>query len=198
MSAGVDGPIAERYSGYADDIASAGRHLLGLVDDLVDMEAIERPDFAIARDVIDVGDIARAAAGLLAGAAAQAGVAIAPLAGEASALAIGEHRRALQIVVNLLGNAVTYSPRGGTVLMRLKRRDGHVRLLVADQGRGIPEHEQPRIFEKFVRGDDSEPGGNGLGLYIARRLAQAMDGALTVESVVGEGASFTLSLPAAP
>ncbi len=195
IRAAVDGPVDAHYMDYAADIASAGRHLLGLVDDLVDMEAIERSDFATARDPIDLGEIARTAAGLLAGAAAQAGVTIAPLSGEASALAIGEHRRALQIVVNLLGNAVAYSPRGGTVRMRLKRRDGHVRLLVADDGRGIPEHEQPRIFEKFVRGDDSEPGGNGLGLYIARRLAQAMDGALTVESGAGEGACFTLSLP---
>jgi signal transduction histidine kinase len=197
IRAGADGPVDAQYMDYAADIASAGRHLLGLVDDLVDMEAIERPDFATARDPIDLGEVARAAAALLTGAAAQAGVTIAPLAGETGAPAIGEYRRALQIVVNLLGNAVTYSPRGGTVRMRLKRRDGQVRLLVADEGRGIPEHEQPRIFEKFVRGDDSEPGGNGLGLYIARRLAQAMDGALTVDSVVGEGACFTLALPAA-
>ncbi|KTT76249.1 sensor histidine kinase [Sphingomonas endophytica] len=191
------GPVDPHYVDYAADIASAGRHLLGLVDDLVDLEAIERPDFTTARDRIDLAEVARAAAGLLAVAAAEADVTIAPLAGEAPALAIGEYRRALQIVVNLLGNAVRYSPGGTTVRMRVKRREGHVQLLVTDQGRGISATDQARIFDKFARGDSSEPGGNGLGLYIARRLAQAMDGTLTVRSEMGEGSCFTLSLPAA-
>ncbi|MDR6786767.1 signal transduction histidine kinase [Sphingomonas sp. BE138] len=191
------GPVDAHYIDYAADIASAGRHLLGLVDDLVNMEAIERADFSTVRDRIDMAEVAREAAGLLAARAASREVTIAPLAGESSALATGEYRRALQIVVNLLGNAVTYSPAGSIVRMRLKRRDGQIRLLVADQGRGIPVHEQQRIFDKFARGDDSEPGGSGLGLYIARRLAQAMDGSLTVESEPGEGATFRLDLPPA-
>ncbi|PZQ62674.1 MAG: PAS domain-containing sensor histidine kinase [Sphingomonas taxi] len=197
IRAAGDGTLDPRYVDYAGDIASAGRHLLGLVDDLVDMEAIERPDFTTARDRIDLGEVARAASGLLAAVAAERGVTIAPLPDDASAIAIGEYRRALQIVVNLLGNAVRYSPRGGNVRLRLKRRDGQVRLVVCDQGPGIAPGDQARIFEKFTRGDTSDPDGNGLGLYIARRLAQAMQGLLTVESEVGRGACFTLSLPAA-
>lgn len=198
IRAAESGPVDPHYAEYAADIVSAGRHLLGLVDDLVDLGAIERADFATAREPFDLAEVARAAAALLAAEAAEAGVTIVPLAGESSAIAVGEYRRALQIVVNLLTNAVRYSPAGSTVRLRLKRRDGHVRLLVADQGRGIGAADQARIFEKFARGDMSEPGGNGLGLYIARRLAQAMDGMLTVESEVDQGAVFTLSLPAAP
>ena len=68
--------------------------------------------------------------------------------------------------------------------------------IVADQGKGIAVEDQARIFGKFERVDASEPGGNGLGLYIARRLARAMGGDLTVESAPGEGARFTLTLPA--
>lgn len=198
IGAGRDGPLDPHYLDYARDIASAGRHLQGLVDDLVDMEAIERSDFTTARDRIDLADIARAAAGLLAGAAQAAGVTIAPLSGAIPAWAIGERRRALQIVVNLLGNAIRYSSSGTTVRMRLRYYDGQVRLSVTDQGLGIAEADQERIFEKFARADASEAGGNGLGLYIARRLAQAMDGMLMVESAPGEGACFTLALPAAP
>ncbi len=198
IRAAADGPVDAEYVDYAADIATAGRHLMGLVDDLVDIEAIERMDFTTARDRIDLADVAREAAVLLAVAAAARGVTIVSRTGKEPASAIGEHRRALQIVVNLLGNAVTYSPEGGTVDMRLEAGGGQVRLLVYDRGQGVPAHEQARIFEKFVRGDGSAPDGNGLGLYIARRLAQAMDGALTVESVSGEGACFTLSLPAAP
>lgn len=194
----AEGAVDPHYVDYAADIASAGRHLLGLVDDLVDMEAIERPDFTTAHEPIDMAEVVRAATGLLAARAARAQVTIAPLAGDVTVPVVGEYRRVLQIVVNLLGNAVTYSPAGGTVRMRLKRHNGYVRLLVADQGRGIPAQEQARIFDKFARGDDSEPGGSGLGLYIARRLAQAMDGTVSVESEPGEGAAFTLTLPAAP
>ncbi|WP_037487905.1 sensor histidine kinase [Sphingomonas phyllosphaerae] len=197
ISGADEAGVGAHYRDYAADIASAGRHLMGLVDDLVDMEAIERGDLVVARMPLDLAAVAREGAGLLAARAAARAVTIAPLAGEASAMALGDYRRALQIVLNLLGNAIDYSPEGGVVRMRAKRRDAQVRLLVADEGRGIAPPEQARIFEKFVRGDDSVPGGSGLGLYIARRLAQAMDGALTVESELGQGACFTLALPAA-
>ncbi|WP_341209980.1 HAMP domain-containing sensor histidine kinase [uncultured Sphingomonas sp.] len=197
ISGADESGVGAHYREYAADIASAGRHLMGLVDDLVDMEAIERGDLVVARVPLDLAAVAREGAGLLAGRAAARGVTIAPLTGDATAMAQGDYRRALQIVLNLLGNAIDYSPEGGVVRMRVKRRDAQVRLLVSDEGRGIAAPEQARIFEKFVRGDDSVPGGSGLGLYIARRLAQAMDGALTVESELGRGACFTLALPAA-
>ncbi|GAA4219998.1 hypothetical protein GCM10022253_23080 [Sphingomonas endophytica] len=197
ISGAGEGGLEAHYRDYAADIASAGRHLLGLVDDLVDMEAIERGDLAVAHDRVELAAVAREGTALLAARAAERGVTIAPLAGDAAVTAIGDYRRTLQIVVNLLGNAVEYSPAGGVVRLRARQRDGQVRLQVCDQGRGIAIHEQARIFEKFVRGDDSVPGGSGLGLYIARRLAQAMSGTLTVESEIGQGACFTLALPAA-
>ncbi|MEH3123836.1 MAG: HAMP domain-containing sensor histidine kinase [Sphingomonas phyllosphaerae] len=198
ISGAPEAGIGAHYRDYAADIASAGRHLLGLVDDLVDMEAIERGDLVVARVAVDLAAVVREGAGLLARRAAERGVTIAPLAGSGGvAAASGDYRRILQIVVNLLGNAIDYSPEGGVVRMRVKHRDGQVRLVVCDEGRGIAPHEQARIFEKFMRGDDSLPGGTGLGLYIARRLAQAMEGTLTVESEIGQGACFTLALPAA-
>lgn len=197
ISGAGEGGLEAHYRDYAADIASAGRHLLGLVDDLVDMEAIERGDLAVAHDRVELAAVAREGTALLAARAAERGVTIAPLAGDPAVTAIGDYRRTLQIVVNLLGNAVAYSPAGGGVRLRVRQRDGQVQLLVCDQGRGIAIHEQARIFEKFVRGDDSVPGGSGLGLYIARRLAQAMGGTLTVESEIGQGACFTLALPAA-
>jgi signal transduction histidine kinase len=196
ISGADQGGLDPHYRDYAIDIASAGRHLLGLVDDLVDMEAIERGDLAVARDAVDLVAVVREGTALVAARAATRGVTIAPFAGDTMA-ACGDYRRVLQIVVNLLGNAVDYSPAGGVVRVRARYRDAEVRLQISDQGRGIAAHEQSRIFEKFVRGDDSVPGGSGLGLYIARRLAQAMDGSLTVESESGQGATFTLALPAA-
>jgi signal transduction histidine kinase len=197
IHAGADGPLDPHYADYAADIASAGRHLLGLVDDLVDLEAIERDDFAVEAETIDLADVARRAAGLLSVRAADAGVTIDRTDTQRPLPAVGEFRRTLQIMVNLIGNAVRYSPRGGTVWLRLQQEGDRAVAIVADQGRGIAVADQARVFEKFERIDPSEPGGSGLGLYIARRLARAMGGDLTVDSAPGAGARFVLSLPAA-
>ena len=196
IGAQTDGPIRPEYIDYAHDIASAARHLMGLVDDLVDLSAIERPDFTVAAEAIDLADVARRAAGLLAVRAGNADVRIERPASGDTLPAIGEFRRALQILVNLIGNAVRYSPRGASVSVVGERGDGSAAIIVADEGRGIAMDDQARIFDKFGRVDPSEPGGNGLGLYIARRLARAMGGDITVESEAGQGARFTLTLPA--
>lgn len=190
-----EGPLNENYSGYAADIATAGRHLLALVGDLVDLQAIERADFAPEAEAIDLADIARRAAGLLAVRAADRNVRIdAPALGEALP-ATGDFTRTLQILVNLIANAVRYSPEGGQVWVRTEREADLALLIVADQGKGIAAEDQERIFVKFERVDPTEPGGTGLGLYIARRLARAMGGDLGVDSAPGQGARFTLTLP---
>lgn len=189
-----DGPLRRDYADYATDIATAGRHLLALVGDLVDLQAIERPEFQPAMDEIDVADIARRAAGLLAVRAADRNVRIDKPAVDESLPARGEFRRILQILVNLVGNAVRYSPEGSMIWIRGEEEDGHVRIVVADQGKGIDPEDHERIFEKFERIDHEEPGGSGLGLYIARRLARAMGGDVVVDSAPGQGARFTLIL----
>lgn len=196
MNAEVDGPLAPHYVEYAADIASAGRHLLALVDDLADLNAIERPDFKVEADDIDLADVARRAGGLLSVRAADSGVTIVRPAPEVSVAASGEFRRTLQILVNLVGNAVRYSPRGATVTIEAERQGDRALVCVADRGKGIAPEDQARIFAKFERVDPTEPGGSGLGLYIARRLARVMGGELSVESAPGEGARFTLELPA--
>ncbi|HST37636.1 MAG TPA: PAS domain-containing sensor histidine kinase, partial [Allosphingosinicella sp.] len=195
LRAQPDGPLRRDYAGYATDIAAAGRHLLSLVDDLVDLQAIERPDFRPEPEAIDLADIARRAAGLLAVRAADSGVSIdAPGAGE-SLPATGDFTRALQILVNLITNAIRYTPEGGQVWIRTEREGDIAAIIVADQGKGIADDDQERIFGKFERVDPSEPGGTGLGLYIARRLARAMQGDLDVDSAPGQGARFTFTLP---
>ncbi|UVO52158.1 HAMP domain-containing histidine kinase [Sphingomonas sp. SUN019] len=196
INAATDGPLDPHYVDYAADIASAGRHLMGLVDDLADIEAIERPDFAPAPDEIDLADVVRRAAGLLGVRAADAGVTIDRGATDRPLPATAEFRRTLQILVNLIGNAVRYSPRGSTLRLSLAREGNRAVVTVEDEGKGIAPNDQARIFEKFERVDAGEPGGSGLGLYIARRLARAMGGDLTVESVSGQGARFMLALPA--
>lgn len=192
----ADGPLRNDYQAYAGDIASAGRHLLALVDDLVDLQAIERPDFRVESEGIDLADIARRAAGLMAVRAAGRGVQIDTPASDEQLPAAGDFRRVLQIAMNLLTNAIRHSPEGGAVWIRCESEGDLACLIVADQGRGIAPDDQARIFEKFERVAPEEGEGTGLGLYIARRLARAMGGDLSVDSAPGQGARFTLTLPA--
>lgn len=195
ISARVDGPLRDDYAEYATDISNAGRHLLSLVDDLADLSAIEREDFTVEIEPIDLADIARRAAGLLAVRASEADVRIEKPRADETMPVTGEFRRVLQIMVNLIGNALRYSPPGGWVWVRIEREGALGCVIVADQGKGIAAEDQTKIFEKFGRVDPAEPGGSGLGLYIARRLARAMGGDILVDSAPGEGARFVLTLP---
>lgn len=197
IAGALEGPLREDYSAYAGDIANAGRHLMDLVDDLADLQAIDRPDFQVIREEVDVADIARRAAGLLGMRAADKSIRVdAPRTDEAVG-ATGEFRRALQVMVNLIGNAIRYSPEGSMVWIRVEREGDLARVVVADQGHGIAPEDQERIFGKFERLGRSEAGGSGLGLYISRRLARAMGGDIEVESNLGAGARFSFVLPAA-
>lgn len=198
ITARTDGPIAPGYADYAADIAGAGRHLLSLVDDLVDLQAVEQQDFTLPSEPIDLADVARRAAALLAIRASDAQVSVERPAANATLIAGGNFRRALQIAANLLGNALRYAPAVSTIGITVGQEGDRAWLTVADQGKGIAAADQQRIFDKFERVDPEEPGTNGLGLYIARRLARAMGGDLTVASSAGEGARFTLSLTAQP
>jgi two-component system phosphate regulon sensor histidine kinase PhoR len=105
-----------------------------------------------------------------------------------------------RVLLNLLENAIKYSPEGGPVVVRVDADNGRVRLSVQDEGLGIPRGEQERIFEKFYRADPQLArgvGGSGLGLYICRELVQRMGGELEVESEPGRGSTFTVELPPA-
>ena len=192
------GPLAEEYSAYAADIASAGEHLLALLDDLADLEVVEAADFTVAPDTIDLADVGRRAAGLLAMRARERGIEVHPPRDGESVPAVGEFRRVLQILLNLIGNALRYSPEGSQVWLRAVTDGERASLTVADQGQGMDPEQQTRVFDKFERLGRSGDGGSGLGLYISRRLAKAMGGELTVDSAPGHGARFALELPSFP
>jgi signal transduction histidine kinase len=191
------GPLAEDYASYAADIAAAGQHLLALVEDLADLEVVEANDFSTAPDRIDLADVARQAAGILGVRAREKGIALDPPKPGESLPAVAEFRRVLQILINLVTNAIRYSPDNSQVWIRLEDGGDRARVTVADQGPGLTDGDQARVFEKFERLGRTGDGGSGLGLYISRRLARAMGGELSVESAPGQGARFTLEVPAA-
>lgn len=191
----LQGPIRENYALYARDIANAARHLSALVDDLGDLEAVERADFKTARDQIELGDVARRVAGLLALKAADHSIRIHTPAESDKVPAIAEFRRTLQIMLNLVNNAIRYSPDGTEIWIQSETVGGFALVSVIDQGAGVPIEDREKIFEKFERLGRSGDGGSGLGLYISRRLALAMGGELSVFEAEGGGARFTLRLP---
>jgi len=191
-----EGPLRQDYADYAADIAAAGRHLMALVDDLADLQATERPDFAPLGEEVDLAVVPRRAASLLKVRAGARRIRIQAPALDERLLARAEYRRVLQILVNLIGNAVRYSPPESMIWVRVDEEGGRVRAVVADQGAGIDPADHERIFERFERLGRSGDGGSGLGLYLSRRLARAMGGDVTLESAPGQGARFTLDLPA--
>jgi len=189
------GPVRENYASYAGDIASAARHLTALVEDLGDLEAVERPGFSTAKDDIELGDVARRAAGLLALKAADHSITLLVPDDQTYVPATAEFRRVLQVMLNLITNAIRYSPDGTEVQVEVGAEGGSAYISVADQGAGVGTEDYDRIFAKFERLGRTGDGGSGLGLYISRRLARAMGGDLTVAAAKGGGAKFTLRLP---
>ena len=196
IKAKLAGPLRKEYADYAGNIAYSGELLSGLLDDLADLEVVEAPDFSTARERVDLADAARRAGGIQGVKAAGKKIAISLPSGDTEVPAIGEFRRVLQILLNLIGNAINYSPEASSIhIETFEAAKGMVAVSVADNGPGLSDEQQERVFTKFERLGRDGDGGSGLGLYISRRLALSMDGDLKVESTPGEGARFTLLLP---
>jgi Histidine kinase-, DNA gyrase B-, and HSP90-like ATPase/His Kinase A (phospho-acceptor) domain len=192
----IHGPLRDNYAEYAQDIANAARHLAELVSDMEDLDAIDRPDFSAARDRLELGDIARRVGGLLALKASDHGISLMLPAEADKVAAIGEFRRVLQVMLNLVGNAIRYAPGGSIVTITIEKQADFAAISVSDQGQGVPKDDRERVFEKFERLGRSGDGGSGLGLFISRKLARAMGGDLVVTDASGGGACFRLTLPA--
>ena len=198
IRARLAGPLADEYAEYAKDIAEAGRHLMSLIEDLADLEAVEAPGFSPAPDHIDLADCARRAAGILSVRAQERGITLRTPDAAAKVPAIGEFRRVLQVLINLLSNAIRYSPEGSAVTIEVGEAESGPWIAVRDEGAGLSADQAQRVFDKFERLGRSGDGGSGLGLYISRRLTRAMGGDLAVTSQPGESARFELRLPADP
>ncbi|MDE2301533.1 MAG: HAMP domain-containing histidine kinase [Sphingomonadales bacterium] len=197
IRARLAGPLDEDYVRYAADIAAAGEHLMSLVTDLADLEVIEAAGFTTVAETIDLGDLARRAAGILGGRARARAITLLVPPDSVQCPAHAEFRRVLQVLLNLVGNAIQYAPDHSTITLSLARQGERACVTVADEGPGLSAEQQVKLFTKFERLGRAGDGGSGLGLYISRRLAQAMGGDISVASTPGEGARFTLEIPAA-
>ena len=174
--------------------------LRALIEDLLDLAAVEQGEARLKPAVVRARDVAAQAEGLVRPAAEARGqTLVIDLPADLPDI-LADRDRLAQILINLLDNAVKFTPEGGRVTLSGKMADGRVVLAVSDNGVGIPPGDLPRIFERFYRvgrSRDRREGGTGLGLAIAKHLTQAMGGTIEVESVQGSGTTFRVSLPSA-
>jgi len=184
----ADGPLRSDYASYGTDIATAARHLLSVIRSMSE-------DPTQGQRTIDLAALAGEAVVMLDSTAEERGVRL-DVETREELPASGEVRAVIQILVNLIGNAVRHSPDGGSVELAFAKTPGTASVIVSDHGPGIDPADQQRIFERFERAD-AKRGGTGLGLAISRRLARSMGGDVTLDSAPGDGARFTLTLPAA-
>jgi signal transduction histidine kinase len=184
-----DGPLRSDYATYANDIAAAARHLLSVIRSM-------GKEAAGATKPIDLCLLAGEAAAIVQPNAVARNVGITVESSGGPCAARGDAPAVVQVLVNILGNAIRYSSDGGSVALTFASNAQDRRVSIADQGPGIAPADQQRIFERYER-VGSEPDGSGLGLAISRRLARSMGGDILLESEPGQGARFTLVLPAA-
>lgn len=189
-----DGPLRGDYANYGNDIAAAARHLTSVIEGM--RGGGEGAKAAFEPQSVDVSALA-AEAVVMVEPAAEARDVHFDLNEHPPLYAAAEERAVIQILVNLMGNAVRYSDPGGDVHILFARTEGTVSVSIRDEGRGIEAADQERIFERFERADSAGSGGTGLGLAISRRLARSMGGDIGVESRPGFGSTFTLILPGA-
>lgn len=187
---------------YIDAVDLSARTLLHLIDEILDFSRIEAGRLELRASPFSVGDCLQGIVELLATRAHAKSLEIAWLASpDLPERLLGDEARVRQILLNLIGNAIKFTERGGvtataTVVGRTAETC-HVRIKITDTGIGLEPEAQERIFAEFERGPAGTTGtepGSGLGLAIARRLAQAMGGDITVESEVGKGSVFTVDL----
>jgi len=185
-----EGPLRSDYAAYAGDIAAAGRHLLSVVHSITDQQQPVSPG------QLNLVACASEAMQLVQPRAEERSIHLERIGAEEPLMASAEPRGVVQILVNLLNNAVRHSPEGATIAVIAEHQGDKVAVTVADEGPGVAEADQERIFERYERAHNS-PEGSGLGLAISRRLARSMGGDIELQSTPGQGARFTLVLPGA-
>ena len=189
------GPVEPR----AQHILDAGQHLLGLINEVLDISRIETGQMAVQPQAVSLAAMAAECRDLLAPLAAEAGVSVAVCAAsDVTAYVQADPQRLKQVLVNLVSNAIKYNRRDGTVrLWWAVNAEGRGRLLVTDTGEGLSPEQIARLFQPFERLGGRGVEGTGLGLVLSKCLVELMGGTLGVESTPGDGSTFWVELPRA-
>jgi signal transduction histidine kinase len=192
------GDLNPKQTQYVEVILASGRHLLTLINDILDLSKIEAGRMELELATFDLPLAIQNALTLVSDRAARQGITLATSLDQRLGPLTADERKLKQILLNLLANAVKFTPEGGRVEVAASPSDGQVEISVTDTGIGIAEEDQGAIFEEFrqVGASENRPReGTGLGLPLAKRFVELHGGRIWVESKVGRGSTFTFTIP---
>jgi len=191
------GPLADRYADYAELIHESGSHLLELINDVLDMSKIEADRFELFRERFDARETVHAVLRLMRGQAERAGVHLRSVVPVEPLMADADRRALKQIAINLVSNALKFTPRGGSVTVTAQGAGATLELIVADTGVGIAPADLARLGAPYQQagGAEQRAAGTGLGLSLVRAFAHLHQGEMEIESTVGDGSTVIVRLP---
>ena len=195
---GMFGDINERQEEYLRDIHGSGRHLLELLNEILDLSKVEAGRMDLEYSSFELGSLLEIAVSMLRERAALHAIDVVIEVGEDVTDLYSDELRVKQVLLNLITNAIKFTGDGGSVVVRAVRDGAEVLITVTDTGIGVPDADRERIFESFQQGGrgSSREEGTGLGLTLSRRLVELLGGRMWLESEVGRGSTFGFALPA--
>ena len=200
LSQRMFGEVNEKQAEYLGDIQASGQHLLSLINDILDLSKIEAGKMELQPSRFSLDAALQSVVMMVRERAAGRGIELTSSVDPDTGVVDADERKIKQVVLNLLTNAVKFTPTGGRVELRAKRDGAGVVVSVADTGIGIAPADQARVFEEFTQaraGETREQEGTGLGLTLSRAFVELHGGRLSVESELGKGSTFTFTLPSA-
>ena len=194
---GIYGPLPDPALEVLGRVQKDGRHLLGLINDVLDISKIDADQLRLSLDDYSMQSVVETVVASTGPLAQAKGIEVKTCIPADLPVGHGDERRLTQVLLNIVGNAIKFTDTG-SVEIRVNTIRGHFAVAVEDTGPGIPPEEQTRIFEEFQQVDNSitrQKGGTGLGLSIARRLVDVHGGHIDVQSCVGVGSTFNIVVP---
>jgi signal transduction histidine kinase len=193
----IYGEVPEKIGEVLDRVQKSGRHLLGLINDVLDLSKIEAGQLTLNAGDYEFSDVVQTVFSSVGSLAAEKRLRLTADVAPDLPVARGDERRITQVLLNLVGNAIKFTEKG-EVAVRVRACDGALLVTVADTGPGIKKEDQEKIFEEFQQSDaavSKSKSGTGLGLAIAKRIVELHGGRIWVESVLDQGSTFFVSLP---
>ena len=196
LGQGIFGEVNAKQQEYLEDILSSGKHLLSLINDILDLSKIEAGRMELERSTFSLANALESGLTIVRERATRHGISLRSAVPDGLPEIEADERKVKQILYNLLSNAVKFTPDGGRVELRARVEEGDVRIDVADTGIGIAPDDQARVFEEFKQvGRERSREGTGLGLTLTRRFVELHGGRIWVESTPAKGSTFSFTLP---
>jgi signal transduction histidine kinase len=192
------GPVTERYRGYAEDIYNSGSHLLGLINEILDLSKLEAGQFELHEEEVDLAGTVEASLHLVEAQAQKSKIRISTALDPEVRVIRADDRRMRQILINLLSNAVKFTPEGGKVHVSSFVKNDGLAIEVSDTGIGIAAEDIPKVMTSFGQVESKvsrKYEGSGLGLPLAKHLVELHGGTLTIQSQIDVGTTVTVTLP---